>query len=383
MGSTVQHGAWEIQSSDESAAEMVEALKQNDKPDKPREIRPIRDRGKDVEPEKPKVTVQEAGKRGGEAAARAREEKAEAKPKGGDATEPAGAETVGAATRPAAKDDDAQAAGSASPEAKPAEDKDEHGGRAQARIQQLAREKREAQDLAREVTAAKRELEERIARLERGERPQPVRREAPTAPDDDPEPNMDDYPEWTDFNKAQAAHAARAEIRRQQQAVAAQQWQESHHKYVAEQNQQFQERFEAGKTARPELEERIDPELLTMLNTTPPGVNPTVSSMIADEIWQSEHPYELLAHFSEHPDDMRRLVAARNPRLIARGIGILDDRFGGRATTETPAAEPERRHSAAPPPIQAISASPVPSEPDITKEMDFDTFHRLKNPKKR
>ena len=75
MSSTVQSGAFQITANNESAAEMVEALKPKEGDEGPTVIK---DRGQDVEPEKAKASeaARELGKRGGEAAAKAREAKA-------------------------------------------------------------------------------------------------------------------------------------------------------------------------------------------------------------------------------------------------------------------------------------------------------------------
>lgn len=388
MSSTVQVGAWQIQSSDESAEEMVKVLT----PEKDTKAvpKPIKDRGKEVEgkPEKAPITVQEAGKRGAEAAAKARE----ARVKEADSGEKEAQIAPKEADKPVDTDEDKAEAKSKQDkaesvdksedkEAKPEEREGNPRHDAQARIRELAREKAEAK---REAEEARREAMALRAEIERARQPQPPvqpRREAQAASEDDPEPVLDQYETWDEYNKAQAAHAARAEFRRLEQERNIQRHREAQARYFQEQQQRFVERFEAAKQADPEIADKIDPELLGLLHTTPQGERPTPSSALADEVFfRADNPAAILRHFTENPDEVRRIVGLPDPFSIARAVALLDARFAPRGEA---ASEPERRPSAAPPPITPISASPQPGQDDLTGEMDFDTYMKKLRGKKR
>lgn len=385
MSSTVRVGSWNITSNNESAEEMVKALKP-EKSEDPKQPKPIRDRGKDVDskPEKPAPSVVEAGRKGGEAAAKAREEKAKEDAKTAD-KEAADAKDAAPAkdregksaedTEPAA---DAKAAKGVEPEAKPAEEQEEHPSRAKARIEQLARERAEARRDAFEARQAKQELENRLAALEAKAGGVQKQSESQAAPDDDPEPTADNYADWAEFNKDQAKWAARQEFKRQEQERNRIQYQQAQARYFQQQQKQFVDKVEAAKESDPEIVDRIDPELMELLETTPPGQNPTPSSTIADEVFQSDYPAQILAYFTDHPDEVRRLAGLPNVRSIAREIAKLETRFAGGTGQE----EPPARSSSAPPPLRPLVASAQPSEVDLTGDIPFDRFLELKRKKR-
>ncbi len=133
--------------------------------------------------------------------------------------------------------------------------------------------------------------------------------------------------------------------------------------------------MEAAKEADPEIVDKIDPELMELLETTPPGQNPTPSSSIADEVFQSDYPAQILAYFTENPAEVRRLTGLPNVRSIAREIAKLETRF---AAAGSAPVVPEHRPSQAPPPLAPVIASAQPAEVDYTGEMPFDEFRKRK-----
>ena len=378
MSSVVQHGSIEVQSNTESAEEMVKALTKPDDDGK-RVIKPIKDRGKDVpeKDEKPAISTSEAGKRGAEAAAKARAEKEKQDAKADDASKD---KREAAAEKPKkdaeAEDQKESAAGEGSQRVAGADDDRDSRTSAQARIRELARERTEAR---REAEKARQEAEEARQELQRargGAQPAQQRQDAPAGQDDDPEPDPLKYTDGLQFTRDSAAWAARQEFARMERERNLAQHRAAQQKYVEEQKQAFVGKFEAAKAEDPEIVDKIDPDLLDLLHTTPAGMGASPSSALADEVFASDRPAQLLAYFTENPAEVRRLLALPNPRQMARAVALLESRFDKAPMAEE--AEPDKPAVKLPQPLKPVGGSAQPGnvEAELNRDMPFDEYHR-------
>jgi hypothetical protein len=368
MSSTVVAGGFEITSNTESAAEMKEALASSQKDDSADEPRIVSDRGEDVE-DKPKSGLSKAaselGKKGGEAAAKARKDTPAPKAK--------------AEAEPAAKDAKAKPEG---------DEKAPRKGEGDPRLDPKARVTEATRELAeerRQRAAERQQYEERLARLEDVVRrattprqPEPEagqpQREAQRRPvvDDpnDPEPKEADFDDYAEYVKAAARHAARQEHRQVQQQAQIRHHAKTYADRVVQHVDQFNERMTQAREADPEVMSRVDPRLLQLRPTfaLERGARVTPLNVVADEIMASEHGLAVMLHITENPDDMRRLLAQPNRAAIAREFARLEARAAGAAPE--PKAEPSRAR----PPMKPVSGSAHAADPDVHGEMDFDTF---------
>lgn len=357
MSSTVQAGKMEITSTD-SPEVMLEALKPpKETDDKPRVLV---DRGQkvkaDEQPSKTSEAARELGKLGGRAAAEARKAAVDEQEKRAERqmAKDAGVEDEEEAKPKEAKAE-AEKPAEGEGEEKPANPRHD----AKARIQQLARERREAEDRARA-------LEERLAKLEAAQKPAEQPRKADPAADGRPHPSQ--YEDYEQYVEALAEWKADRRIEAKLQEVAQKREADEAAQGVVKRIQGFRE-----KAAAPDLADRIDPELgeLRPASLVPPGERITQGNVLAEEFLQSDHPAELMLYLTEHPEEKARLLNAPDVRTIQRGVALIEAKL---AKGEPPA----RQTSKAPPPIQPIMPSSVPGNPDLTRAGSFDEYARLR-----
>lgn len=346
---TVGTDTMRVTSTGETAEAMIEALSPSEKkPDKPRVISTDGSKDKD-EPEKDEHAVA-LGKKGGEAAAKAKKEAAKAKPA---TDEPGAKEAKGGDDK--AKDEKA-AKGKAEPETDPeaGEGKDKKGDPrldAQARIAELAREKREARE---EAARLRQELAEARRAPARTEAPPAAaeRREAPaarTAPDDDPEPQEAEFENYADFVKASSRWAARDEHRK---VEAKTHMEKAHREYVGAIQSDvdtFHERVTGLKKGDPKQESAfqefmssLPDELLAPPSIMVPAGQRRPVNLIADIAMLSPKPREIYEYFADNLDEYQRIAALRTRDEVIAEMAIVKHRLDA-ATSDTSARrEPSR-----------------------------------------
>lgn len=358
MGSTVAVGSLEITSNTESADAMSKALapvKEHGK-----EPRVLVDGGKDVEPKGPlSEAASELGKAGGKAAAEARK---------------AVDENERRAERQMAKDSGVE--GEAKPEeGKPEAAEEKPGHRredARTRIQQLVQEREEARRQAAEYQA-------RLEALEAG-RKAPGGTEPPVAPVEDDFPDFTDVDSHETYEAAVKSYVKRAIAYAKQEMVREAQQEQQKTALVQEVERtktEFQEKMGKELAEAPDLSERIDPELTSLLETYTPGKPLTARVVIGTEVAKSATPLRLLAYFSEHPEEVRKLAAMSTPREIVLGVARLE------AKLESAPPTIKARPSNAPEPFKPLQPSSVPGDPDVMGDIDFDTFASRMKAKRR
>jgi hypothetical protein len=320
--------------------------------------------GKNVpEADRVKAAAQELGRKGGEAAARARL-------KATDAAEDApAAPAKPKATEPAPK--------APEPPGEGLEGKDEALGNprhnAQARIQQLARERNEERARA---TA----LEERLARLEADRAPKPEPRATDAAPGDG-KPTPDQYETYEAYVEALTEHKMEARIKKMAAEDTQRRQTEEHTRGVVARVEKFNERL----AAVPDLVKRADPRLLDLKPTfmLPPHEAPGPGNALADEIVSSEVAPALIEYLSQHEAEVRRILAMPNAREITRAVTQIEARLSG---SPGPAPQPEPLRlavSQAKPPVRPLAGSSVAGEDDIDGEEDFDRYAARANARDR
>lgn len=359
MSTTVQvPGGFEITSNSETAEEMVKAL--TPKKDEGKVPKVIVDKGKRIEPEPEKEPLSKAaselGKAGGKAAAEARKEKAEAKPAEKPDDKPAAKEPETPETKEAKPEEKAE------PKPK-AKDDDDPRLSSKARIAELARERAEER-------AARQAAEQELARL-RAERQAP--KEAPAAPEPGGRPKRETFATEDEYIEAVADWKAEQRIQQARREDATNRVRE-------ERSSKFRERIAKD----PDFVSNVDPRLLEMVpaHMLEPGAPLGPENVIAEALVTSERAVELFHYLTDHPEEMVRLIRLPNGFEIGRAVGQLEDRLASKAAPkDAPEPEPEVA-SSAPPPMRPVAASSVTPEPDVTGDLDFDSFARRRGMKR-
>ena len=374
MSSTVSVGGFEVTSSHEGAAAMVESLKPSEADSDAPKI--LRDGGQDVEePDPISKAASELGKKGGEAAAKARKEALKAKPikdapaKEGDegkdraaATEPANESE----TEPANEPTEAESTKKGNPRHDP-----------QARVAEATRQAAEA----------KREAAELRARLDRIERertaPPEQRPPAPQAQAPTEKPQAQDYESYEEYLDARDAWRDQESQRRQhahQQASKRQQ-------EVTGAIDGFKAALSRAGAADPEFGSKIAPEVWALEPSiaVPPGQPKTAQHWIADDFLSApERAPALMLHLSEHPAELQRIAALSSPRAVTRELAKIEVTLEARTDAATAGTSPEREVSKANPPVTPVTGSPsVASGPRYREGMSLDEYASSWKPPKR
>ena len=368
MSSTVQMGHFELSSNSESAEDMVKALTPPEP--KGKEPKALVDRGKPVgkdaeEQQKVVEAARELGKRGAEAAAKAREEKAkEAKEAPEVKEKPAEAQ---AKEKPAPEELKAHGAA--------AEARHEPEARMRQALAQRAEAERRLEDERRERQA----LAERLERLEQAVRPAQAQQQ-PQRPAGKPQAaDYNTHEEWVEALADWKLEQRLTERDRQQQEEAQLSQQDEQ---IGRFNSSFVERVQKAKEADPEVLNRIDPRLLQL--QTPEqavesgrGIGP--GEVMTDLIRRSEYPVEMYLYLTEHEDAVVRLLKTNNPVELAIEFGRMEARVAGEQE-KRPATRPQTV-SNAPPPLTPLKTSSAEGEADpyaSGREVSFDEHMRAK-----
>lgn len=356
MSTSVVSGGFELTSNHESGADMLEALA-------PREDSPAPritvDKGEPVKQEDGAASAAAAtlGKKGGEASAKAR---AEAK---GKEAKPADPEPTPEQAAQAEKDKKA-----GNPRHDPS-----------ARVAESRREVKEAEDRA-ATAAAERDRKDEELRAERAERSRladelaraRAERERPNptpAPQADPgkplrehfQSDAEHMEALVDYKVAEREREAgrRREIQEREQIIAS-------HK------DGFKAKIDEAKAADPAFLEKTLP-IASQLEATfniPPHEQ-TAKNWMADYLVQ--HPEDapaLLLHLSETPSVFQRVASLRSPHAVYVDLAKIVARLEAAPTAISSTAEVSKAR----PPVRPVTGSPHTAAPDITGDIDFDTF---------
>ena len=366
LSSTVQVDGFEVTAHDASAADMVRDLTPTEK-----SKAPVIKQDRGVEFTKSPEAV-ELGRKGGEASAKARAERAKEALSAPPEEKPA----------PEAKAAPGKAPeGETEPERAPEREKYERRDSPQARIAQLAAEKNALADqLARQA----REFEERLARIERGERPKaPEVEEARPEPQKSlsgrPKPSLDDFATHEEWVEAVADWKA-------DEKLAAWKAEQERERFQTERQttaQKRQEGFKAKVEGRSEDWERVDTRLLSLMRDFPPvlELEPTdevgPGNFITEAITQSDDPTAFALYLSENEAVVKDLIQS-SPWELPMKLGKIEARFAKEAReAQDDGEERPARRSVAPPPFRPIQPS-AQSVDEESQSFEAQAAKRLK-----
>jgi hypothetical protein len=336
------HDGFTVSSNSESADEIKANLEATEKPLDGEGADP-----KKEEADKVKRAASELGKKGGEAAAKARAEKKDSQ----------------------AEEDEGEDESVDTP-------KDEKLGKPRhdprARVMEATRKEAEAR---RQLAAEREEKAQMAARLERLEkiaaRVAPEQEEQPSRQAQngngaDPRPEANDFDDYADFTEARARWAAREEFRQQRQHAEVQHRARSYADAVTKHVNTFSERIKSD----PEAIERIDPQLLELRPTfvLGPGERPTAANGVADEIMGSENALAIMLHLSENPDEIQGLMALPNQHAIARAIAKIEAKLGDSPTRQEKSAPASK----AKPPVKPVHGAAPALDDDVSDDISFE-----------
>lgn len=386
MSTTVQTAdGFNVTSSNESAESMLAVL---DVPEEgQRRARVIQDKGKAVEqddepePDALSKAASEMGKKG--AAAAAEKRAADAKAKAAEERKAAKEAKAAPVGEPDELGPEAAAVDGEPDEAAKAAEKKAARHDAQARIAQLAREKRDSDERAERA-------ERRAAELERA-RPQEQRqteqRQAQPSPDDEPEPKLEDFTEIGSYTASVAAHATRQALAKHEREQTAQREAAQRQQAIQGHVTGFLERLSGVKADDPAHLDNIkafmadvDPRLQDLRPSfTIAAHEKTPAHQFADEIITSPHAKEVLSYLTANPTEIQRIAALQTFRGVSRAMAIIERDAQEAATS---AISSEREPSRAKPPVKALTGSPHAASADLDPDdKDFDKFLRVENAK--
>lgn len=161
-----------------------------------------------------------------------------------------------------------------------------------------------------------------------------------------PAPAPEKFMRWDEYARQHPDHShddyldARDGWSREQAQTSAQQQKETDARVTSHRAtvEGFQSRIEKHVETHPEFLEQVHPWLLDNLVPTaqvPQGQPRTVHNVMADRILASELAPALLQHFTDHPDDYRRLAASPTPEAFFIAFGKCEAALEQKAAAVT------------------------------------------------
>lgn len=244
---------------------------------------------------------------------------------------------------------------------------------------QLSKRQQEANERTRRaVEAATADLRRELDAV-RAQLPKPAATTPPAAPTpsepawkkyhDHPDaPKLADFDSLSEHSAAMAhfvmeqANAERAQASQQQELTSAQQARAG----------KFVEQLQAAKVADPEFTNKLTPEVraLKPFSGLQPGEGAGPLNVVAEQVFDSPIAPKVLLHFSQHPEDLRRLAtvpehlrslpaaaqAEQHIQWIVREFGKLEGRL---ETPATPGPAPLKTLTEAPAPPTTLGTRPA------------------------
>lgn len=316
----------------------------------------------------------ELGKRGAEAAAKARAAKGDSSDLEVETTQgdekPAKPEKVEAKAEPEPEAKEEKAEEKPEPEKPKKEGDPRHDPK--ARMLEATRQAAEAKRALAAEREAKAALEARLAALERVTPPRETQEDTPKR-DPDARPQSADFDSWEAYEDARDEwNRKRWEAETQKRAQA-----EAVDRAIGEQKRKFAE------VTVPNLE-KYSEEVLSLQAEfqIPEGAKPKGENWIANELFFSpESAPTLMLHFTEHPEELQRIAALSSPRAVSREMAKIEARLEAAPAGNSPEREVVSR---AAPPVRPVTGKPYVSESDEWKPgMTLDDYSRIWNKQKR
>jgi hypothetical protein len=244
---------------------------------------------------------------------------------------------------------------------------------------QVSRRQQEANERTRRAVEAatadlRRELDSVRAQLPKPAATTPPAAPTPTAPAWKKYHDHPDAPKLEEFESLSEHAAAMAHFVVKQ--VSAESAQESENNELTNAQQaragKFVEQLNAAKVADPEFTQKLTPEVraLKPFNALQPGEGGGPVNVVAEQVFDSPIAPKILLHFSQHPEDLRRLAtvpehlrslparaqAEQHIQWIVREFGKLEGRL---ETPATPAPAPPKTLTEAPAPPTTLGTRPA------------------------
>jgi hypothetical protein len=260
----------------------------------------------------------------------------------------------------------------------------------QARIDQAIKSQRDAERRAEAAERRAQELE--AARKPETPPPQPKPPQPPPPPQaaadpDDPEPDPENLAVYADgqFDRKYLKDQARWEARQEYKAAEL-----ARQRFTAEQARtrelethatKFTERLTAADAEDPGFMDRVHPKLAGAkpISALAPGERPTFANFLAEQVFRSEHPRDLMLHLSDEAEVQR--LATLPPDDVIRDLARFEARLGA-ASPAAPA--PSVAVSHAKPPIQPLGSSPHAADPtELSDDLPIEEWIKRGNAKDR
>jgi hypothetical protein len=236
----------------------------------------------------------------------------------------------------------------------------------------------------RQKLAIRAALREELAGLER-QRATSAASPAAERTDTDRPPQESDFETYGEYVQAlvkwqaeQIVRARLSEIERRQQAQAAIAQRLADFRAASERAQQ---RVREAMQADPALVNRVHPELLELVpaSLVPPNQPIQPWNVVAEEIVRSDHVVPLLVYFSEHPDELSRIMSLQ-PRELLRAFGQIEAKVASAAAGSS-AQNTTKTVSSAPPPPQTLKAHETAGDEvqAAIQRGDFSAYERAMN----
>lgn len=340
----------------------------------PAQIRAILSPEKAEAPDLSKA-ASELGKKGGQAAAKARAEaeKENAEPDRSHVGDPG----AGKADHPEpGVDREPQSA------AVDTETSEERKSRAKERVEQATRE---AAELKREL-ARERENRERAERErdeERRARSTPAREERQPEARAEGKPKVEDFDEYEQYLDARDQYNRRSwQAEHEQQEKARRQ-----HEHTRGVVKTYAQAMKAAEAADPQFWDTLSEDVAMLEPTVTIQGRPTGKNFIADIlVAKPTNAAALMRHFSEQAAEFKRISGLSNPYEIAYEVGKIEARLEG-ATAGNPSSD-ERQGSnpelsLARPPARPVAVSPRTAESVPGEDASYEAHKRYWNAKDR
>lgn len=180
--------------------------------------------------------------------------------------------------------------------------------------------------------------------------------EAPKAPaqQEEKEPNLADFPDWNEYQKAMARHEGRKAAREEHQAQRAQDARARETESRQQRVDQHAERVQKARAELPDFDEVVGSSEV-----------PVTDAMV-EAILESDVSAKLQYHLAKNPAEAER-IARLSPTAQVKAMGVLEAKLGADASAPapTPQAQDKTKVSSAPPPIAPVgsrSGGPRPLE---------------------
>lgn len=265
----------------------------------------------------------------------------------------------------------------------PTPEKPKHKG-ADERIKELLRQRYEEREarlrMEGELEALRRQLSGQPTPETKPAASSPARVMDRPAPQDDPEPRLEDfeadpakYPDpYTAYVRAVGRWEARQEFNARQQAEQQRVQRERAQAAIAETVQRYQSSVDAEfmATLRPEVTNLV-PSFMPDSQHQPPAL-----TAIADEALRSSDPRAFLTYLNDHPDELQQM-ARMLPVQLFKALGRIEASLTAKPAPVAPAT------TAAPPPPTTLGTRPADPGSPVDAAMNRGDFAAYRDAKKR